>query len=607
MSDYLSTTQSGTLEDRIHRLEVLLESMQKRTIDVNSLDDISNDLGVQMSGEFRSGNDVEPGDGFSGLRMGYPGFDYGGVIYNLVGILEDTLQFGLRVEDGAGLFAGGRGVIDQSGINLNGLLYALRHYATDPDGANARYGRLEMFYPEGKTIPALSLGFFDGAEPSELMSNGGFETGDLSGWTGVSWSASSENIRDGSYGAVGQGTLLSNRVTISGGASYHFRAAAYKSPAYPVEVTQYVSLNIYARWYDASSGGNLLRTDLIGRNTVDRWQQHDLYLKAPDTALSVEVYLDAGASYGNIDSVSIQLATISKRLYFGSELLYKDELGTRRVLSANRKLARPPAPRMAKGSNKTALSAGNYYYKLIFIDAEGETIGSDASQVLAITNVNASGPITVTIPLGPQGTSGRKLYRTVANGSVFKLLTTVNNNTTTTYSDDTADASLGTATPPLENTTSVLPAMPIKAFVRWGIDARSNLKSGIATSGWNYTNTTQCGPFGLYPFGHGSDMAELYDWFEFEVYLAPGTYTMLIHYYRTPTGGTINFYEDDASIPFASNVDLYSSSSGAAEKIVTGCVLSGIGLHHIRAVVVGKNASASDYNVIIADIEFVRE
>jgi hypothetical protein len=59
------------------------------------------------------------------------------------------------------------------------------------------------------------------------------------------------------------------------------------------------------------------------------------------------------------------------------------------------------------------------------------------------------------IPIGPSGTTGRKVYRTVANGSTYKLLTTIANNTTTTFTDTTADASLG-ATAPTSDTSGLV-------------------------------------------------------------------------------------------------------------------------------------------------------
>lgn len=46
------------------------------------------------------------------------------------------------------------------------------------------------------------------------------------------------------------------------------------------------------------------------------------------------------------------------------------------------------------------------------------------------------------------GVVARKIYRTVASGSEYLFLTTINDNTTTTYSDTTEDSGLGVTTPP---------------------------------------------------------------------------------------------------------------------------------------------------------------
>ena len=51
------------------------------------------------------------------------------------------------------------------------------------------------------------------------------------------------------------------------------------------------------------------------------------------------------------------------------------------------------------------------------------------------------------IAVGPTGVTARKLYRSVANASPLKLLTTLANNTATTYTDAAADATLGAAAP----------------------------------------------------------------------------------------------------------------------------------------------------------------
>lgn len=57
------------------------------------------------------------------------------------------------------------------------------------------------------------------------------------------------------------------------------------------------------------------------------------------------------------------------------------------------------------------------------------------------------GAVTVTVPVGASGTVARKLYRTVASGSVYKYLGSIRDNVTTTYSDTKADDTLGEDAP----------------------------------------------------------------------------------------------------------------------------------------------------------------
>lgn len=58
-----------------------------------------------------------------------------------------------------------------------------------------------------------------------------------------------------------------------------------------------------------------------------------------------------------------------------------------------------------------------------------------------LTNIPVSGSASVT---------GRKIYRTVADGSALKLLTTIANNTATSYGDTTVDGSLGASAPTVD-------------------------------------------------------------------------------------------------------------------------------------------------------------
>jgi hypothetical protein len=84
------------------------------------LSDISEDLGLVKAGEFRSGIG-EPGHGFTGIRMGAPGWSYDGSRYAISGLENDTLQFGLSIEDGKVYTSGGNIWLDATGIHMHGV------------------------------------------------------------------------------------------------------------------------------------------------------------------------------------------------------------------------------------------------------------------------------------------------------------------------------------------------------------------------------------------------------------------------------------------------------------------------------------------------------
>ncbi len=98
------------------------------------------------------------------------------------------------------------------------------------------------------------------------------------------------------------------------------------------------------------------------------------------------------------------------------------------------------------------LSLGNYQYAVTFmtLDAIETSLGATASA----TVIDNSRVVQLSdIPLSThQAVIKRKIYRTEANGSEFKLLTTINDNITTSFLDDLADISL-TSLAPLANNT----------------------------------------------------------------------------------------------------------------------------------------------------------
>lgn len=120
----------------------------------------------------------------------------------------------------------------------------------------------------------------------------------------------------------------------------------------------------------------------------------------------------------------------------------------------------PGALTAADGGASGNLSAGAYLYKVTFVTANGETQGGTASGSVTLV---ASHKMSLTaIPLGPTGTLYRNIYRTTAGGSSYLFLTQISDNTTTTYTDNIADASLGTNTAP---TVSNIPGAPVNTGV----------------------------------------------------------------------------------------------------------------------------------------------
>lgn len=112
----------------------------------------------------------------------------------------------------------------------------------------------------------------------------------------------------------------------------------------------------------------------------------------------------------------------------------------------------PFAPTAAlAGAGAGNVDNGAHKYLVTFVSATGETIVGATSVAVTVVDKTTDGKIALSnIPLGPSGTTARKVYRTVAAGSAYKLQSTIANNTATTLTDNTADASLGAAPPTLD-------------------------------------------------------------------------------------------------------------------------------------------------------------
>jgi hypothetical protein len=135
----------------------------------------------------------------------------------------------------------------------------------------------------------------------------------------------------------------------------------------------------------------------------------------------------------------------------------------------------PPALTAAHVIGGGALSTGSYSYVVTFVNSSGET---DAGTISNVVPVNAGDSMNLTnIPLGQAGVTARRIYRTVANGSVYLLLTQISDNVTTTYLDVTADANLGAGAPTSNTTGTPFYSVYIQGFASGLADLDNTINS----------------------------------------------------------------------------------------------------------------------------------
>lgn len=111
------------------------------------------------------------------------------------------------------------------------------------------------------------------------------------------------------------------------------------------------------------------------------------------------------------------------------------------------------APTVVAGS--TGVLNGTYKYVWTFVTAVGETIASPEATITVSSKYVSVSNAPIGTPTS--GVLARKLYRTTAGGGSGseRLVTTLNDNTTTSYTDNTADGSLGAPVPVVD--TSAVP------------------------------------------------------------------------------------------------------------------------------------------------------
>lgn len=121
----------AVLDDIRDSLPKLIQSAKlnpNQILVVAGLSDLSKTLGLISAGEFRAGNSLEPGKGFTGTRLAWPEMTYSGQQWHLVGINNDVIQFGLNALTGEAWAGGGNirmtsgGILVYNGAVSTGLI-----------------------------------------------------------------------------------------------------------------------------------------------------------------------------------------------------------------------------------------------------------------------------------------------------------------------------------------------------------------------------------------------------------------------------------------------------------------------------------------------------
>ena len=102
------------------------------------------------------------------------------------------------------------------------------------------------------------------------------------------------------------------------------------------------------------------------------------------------------------------------------------------------------APTVALATGSGNVDNGEYRYKISYVTPVYETpVGRESDTVTVVDNTT-NGQITITeIPTGDSDVTARKIYRQQNGTGDYELVATISDNTTTTYTDNTAQASLG--------------------------------------------------------------------------------------------------------------------------------------------------------------------
>lgn len=296
-----------------------IERIERAEVSAEALSDVTDNLGEVHSGGWVASEQDPSDDDFSGMMICWPPVEIDGKTYTLFGKYQGKLQVGMDAVTGVIVFGGETGVLDADGVHIYNLRPAFDHLATDANGDNPRLGSIEMFLQDGGTIPSWRLHYEDVTPATELVTNGDFETGDITGWSSPGTLTAVSDGSGGYKGGMNNTSAQTDAISITEGKTYRVRVSYSAGRETSVSVIGKVD------WYN--SGATLISSQTIISRTVTPPQIYGLVyasipltnfsgtVKAPAGAATARIYLSSNGSMG-FDDVSMQLVQAESNIIF---------------------------------------------------------------------------------------------------------------------------------------------------------------------------------------------------------------------------------------------------------------------------------------------------
>ena len=181
--------------------------------------------------------------------------------------------------------------------------------------------------------------------------------------------------------------------------------------------------------YRFLDNNNILRTKIIvvaNGNIYEVKLNNNLTVTGADRAENISLI------YSGISKGKCSFATYQDKLFITNG---KDNIFV--YYGAYEQISQMGSPLALKGKNNGFLS-GTYRYKMTYVTNGGEEILGSVSNSVTVENQS----VLLKLPLGYEGTTARKIYRTKDGGNIFYLVDTINDNATLEFYDNLIDSFL---------------------------------------------------------------------------------------------------------------------------------------------------------------------